>query len=87
MTSVDELVARRDGSRRGQPVGRQVGTSFEKLTIDGERYFLKVLSYDGDWIMRCSGNTDHWEYKVWNAGLYARVPKEIDHADGGDVIG
>jgi hypothetical protein len=80
MTSVDELVARAADRVAVNPSDGKSGASFEKLTIDGERYFLKVLSYDGDWIMRCSGNTDHWEYKVWNAGLYDRVPKEIDHA-------
>ena len=29
--------------------------------------------------MRVTGNTDHWEYKVWQAGLYHRFPEMIDH--------
>ena len=41
---------------------------------------MKVLSADDDWIMRCTGNTTNWEYRVWEAGLYHRVPAVIDHA-------
>ena len=29
--------------------------------------------------MRVTRNTDHWEYKVWQAGLYGRFPDVIDH--------
>ena len=43
-------------------------------------YFLKVLSAEADWIMRVTGNTTHWEWQVWQAGLYDDVPAEIDHA-------
>jgi hypothetical protein len=55
------------------------GAWFERVVIDGERYFLKVLSAEHDWIMRCTGNTTNWEYRVWLAGLYHRVPSVIDH--------
>jgi len=55
------------------------GASFEKLIIEGRPCFLKVVSVKGDWIMRVTGNTQ-WEFQVWRAGLYQRVPTIIDHA-------
>jgi hypothetical protein len=55
------------------------GASFEKLIINGRRCFLKVVSAEDDWIMRVTGN-QHWEYHVWRAGLYQRVPSVIDPA-------
>ena len=55
------------------------GARFERMVIDGQRCFLKVLSAEGDWIMRVTGNTSSWEMKVWQAGLYARTPGVIDH--------
>jgi hypothetical protein len=50
------------------------------VEIDGERYFLKVLSAEADWIMRVTGNTTNWEFLVWRAGVYHEVPSVIDHA-------
>ena len=55
------------------------GASFEKLIIDGRRCFLKLVSAQDDWIMRVTGNT-HWEFQVWQAGLYHSAPVVIDHA-------
>ena len=55
------------------------GASFEKLIISGRRCFLKVVSTEDDWIMRVTGN-EHWEFRVWRAGLYQRVPSVIDPA-------
>jgi hypothetical protein len=55
------------------------GASFEQLIIEGRPCFLKVVSAEDDWIMRLTGNTQ-WEFQVWKAGLYHRVPTIIDHA-------
>jgi hypothetical protein len=79
-SSIDELIAGATDRVEIHPDDGKSGAAFETLSIDGEPHFLKVLSYEGDWIMRCSGNLDHWEYKAWCAGLYHRVPPEIDHA-------
>lgn len=80
LTGLAQLVARASERVVVNPSDGKSGAHFEQLTIDGAGYFLKVLSYEADWIMRCSGNTDFWEHKVWLAGLYDRVPNEIDHA-------
>jgi len=78
--TIDELIAGATDRVDVHPDDGKSGAHFEKLTINGEPYFLKVLSYDADWISRCHGNVDHWEYKVWQAGVYERVPAEIDTA-------
>lgn len=78
--TIDELIAGATDRVEIHPGDGKSGAAFELLTLNGERRFLKVLSYDADWIMRCSGNADFWEHKVWQAGLYDRVPAEIDHA-------
>src|SRR5262245_7950577 len=78
--TIDEPVA--GGSRR-RPVrstDAKSGASFELLEIDGEAHFLKVLSAEDDWIMRVTGNTTNWEFRVWQAGIYGDVPAVIDHA-------
>lgn len=56
------------------------GSSFERLRIDGERYVLKSLSYDDDWIMRVTGDHVHRPFLSWQAGLYHQTPDCIDHA-------
>ena len=53
---------------------------FEKLIIRGRPCFLKVLSTESDWIMRCTGNASYWEFRVWSAGRYHAAPRVIDHA-------
>lgn len=79
-STIEELIDGATDRVSVHPDDGKSGSDFELLTLNGERMFLKVVSYDRDWIMRCSGNTDHWEYKAWCAGLYHRVPPEIDTA-------
>jgi hypothetical protein len=62
------------------------GASLEKLIIDGRPCFLKMVSAEDDWIMRVTGNTQ-WEFQLWQAGLYQRVPTIIDHAMIGMALG
>lgn len=78
--SLDELIAGATDRIPLRPEDARSGATFERLTINGEPHFLKLLSADTDWIMRCTGNTTNWEFKVWQAGLYQRVPDVIDHA-------
>jgi hypothetical protein len=78
--SVEELVAGATDRHEVRTSDAKSGAHFETLRIEGEPHFLKVLSADADWIMRVTGNDSHWEYKVWQAGVYAAVPRLIDHA-------
>ena len=36
--------------------------------------------------MRVTGNTSNWEFKVWQAGLYAETPPVIDHTVRGMAL-
>ena len=78
--TIEELIAGATDRVAIHPDDGKSGSDFELLTLDGEKMFLKVVSYDRDWIMRCTGNRDHWEYKAWRAGIYQQVPPEIDTA-------
>jgi hypothetical protein len=78
--SIEELVAGASRRRRVRSTDAKSGATFERVEIDGEGYFLKVLSAQDDWIMRVTGNTTNWEFLVWRAGVYHEVPPVIDHA-------
>jgi Phosphotransferase enzyme family len=76
---VRELVARAATREAARPTDAKSQATFERLTIDGRRYFLKRLSPATDWIMRCSGDRIHRPYVVWQAGIMELVPACIDH--------
>jgi hypothetical protein len=62
-----------------QPSDARSTSSFERLTIDGKRYFLKRLSPATDWIMRVTGDHVHRPYLLWQVGIMNQVPACIDH--------
>lgn len=78
--SIEALTAGATDRRTVRPEDARSGATFELLRIDGQPRFLKVLSHDADWIMRVTGNRDHWEHKVWQAGIYGAFPATVDHA-------
>jgi hypothetical protein len=77
--SLDELLAGASDRRVVNPADGKSGAHFERLQIDGQARFLKVLAAQDDWIMRVTGNTTNWEFQVWQAGLYDRYPGVLDH--------
>jgi len=79
VSTIEELVAGATDRRPVRSSDAKSGADFELLTLDDRSCFLKVLDAESDWIMRVTGNTDHWEHKVWRAGLYQRFPDVIDH--------
>ena len=78
--NLDELIAGATDRVEVRTTDAKSGAQFERLRIDGKPYFLKTLSADADWIMRVTGNTTNWEFKVWRAGLYQQVPDVIEPA-------
>ena len=76
---VTELVARASARETVRPADGKSTSTFERLSIDGERYFLKRLSPATDWIMRVTGDHVHRPYLIWQAGLMDQVPSCIDH--------
>jgi hypothetical protein len=77
---VSELVSRASSREVVRPSDGKSSSSFERLTIDGQGYFLKRLSPATDWIMRVTGDHVHRPHLIWQAGLMKRVPACIDHA-------
>ena len=62
-----------------RPADARSSSRFERVLIDGQWHFLKVLSYRTDWIMRVTGDRDQRPFRIWQAGLLHRFPIEIDH--------
>ncbi len=61
------------------PEDGRSGSTFERVRIAGETYFLKSVSYSGDWIMRVTGDTVYRTYRIWRSGVMDAVPDCIDH--------
>jgi hypothetical protein len=74
-----ELLARASSRTELRPGDARAGALYERVVIDGERYFVKRLSPASDWIMRVTGDHVHRPYLVWQSGLMGRSPACIDH--------
>jgi Phosphotransferase enzyme family len=79
VNAVDELLARASSRVKVRPGDGKSGSAFERLEIDGDRYFLKRLSRRSDWLMRVTGDHVHRPYLLWQAGIMGRAPDCIDH--------
>ena len=55
---VSDLLARATGRRAVPPGDGRSGAAFERVSIDGQGYFLKRLSPASDWLMRVTGDFD-----------------------------
>jgi hypothetical protein len=77
--TLDELVAGASDRVEVRTADARSGARFERLTVEGQRRFLKVLTAADDWIMRMTGNTTNWEFQVWRAGIYHQLPDCLDH--------
>jgi hypothetical protein len=81
--SIDELLA---GATSREPFAHSDGKSgvpMDRAVIDGERFVVKHVSIDNDWIMRATGDLCCRPLLVWRSGLLARLPPTIDHAFAG----
>src|SRR6516165_11516651 len=79
VTPVSDLLARASSREVVRPGDARSLSVFERVTLDGERYFVKRLSPASDWIMRVTGDHVHRPYLVWQAGIMDRAPDCIDH--------
>jgi hypothetical protein len=69
-----------------EPPDARSGSAFERVMIGGEPFFVKSVGYRSDWIMRVTGDRDLRTLKVWQAGVMADAPPEIDHAVVGMAV-
>ncbi|HEU0237677.1 MAG TPA: hypothetical protein VFR11_00130 [Micromonosporaceae bacterium] len=78
--SVDELLS---GAAWRGPMDKHVdslsGAPFERAIIDGERYVVKHIGYDLDWLARALHDRDCFTLTMWRSGLLHALPAEIDH--------
>jgi len=78
--TLDELLAGATSREvLAHPDGKS-GVLFERVVIDGERFVVKHLHVDDDWIMRATGDVRCRPLVVWRSGLLDRLPASIDHA-------
>jgi hypothetical protein len=55
------------------------GSLLERVVIDGERFVLKHLHVDDDWIQRAQGDLYSRPLIMWSSGLFDDLPGSIDH--------
>lgn len=79
LRSVDELVAGATDRTPLQVHDGKSGATLERVTIDGERFVLKHLAIDRDWVARASGDVAPRAVAVWQFGLLDQLPATIDH--------
>ena len=73
-SSVEELIDGATGRRPFRTSDAKSGSSFERVEIDGERYVLKVMHVDDDWLARSIGDVTCRPVRVWAAGLLDAFP-------------
>jgi hypothetical protein len=77
--SVEELLA---GATHREPLKGAESLSsatFERVVIGGERFVVKYLHCDDDWVMRCTGDVTCRPALMWTSGLLDQMPACIDH--------
>ena len=76
---VSELLAGASHRELVQPPDGKSASTFERATIDGERYFVKRQSRASDWIMRMTGDQDPAAVRRLARRCHEAVPRDIDH--------
>jgi Phosphotransferase enzyme family len=87
MSSVAELIDGAAGRWPFRTSDAKSGSSFERVEIDGERYVLKVMHVDDDWLARSMGDVTCRPVRVWAAGVLDALPPTIDHTVVGAAAG
>ena len=79
--AIDELLRRRPTSRETlDDAGQDRRGASNGITIDGRPVRREAVHAGGDWLMRSSGDFGLRELALWERGVLARLPAEIDHA-------
>jgi hypothetical protein len=78
--SLEELLAGATQREPFQPADGKSAVLMERVVIDGERFVVKHLHADDDWIMRAGGDLTCLPVRVWRSGIMQALPACIDHA-------
>ncbi|HKA84159.1 MAG TPA: hypothetical protein VKD21_09860 [Acidimicrobiales bacterium] len=86
-SSLAELIDGAAGRMPFRTSDAKSGSSFERIEIDGQRYVLKAMHVDDDWLARSMGDVACRQVRVWAAGLLDAYPPTIDHTVVGAASG
>ncbi len=78
-SSLDELLVGVTSRQTWKNEDSLSGSTLERVVIDGERYVLKHLHVDDDWIQRVHGDIWTRPYTMWSSGLFDALPSSLDH--------
>lgn len=81
--SIEELLQGASDSGNIDAGDSRSGATLERVTIEGEKFVLKRISWSRDWLMRTSGDRDGWTVRAWESGIMSHMPASIDHATVG----
>jgi hypothetical protein len=84
--SLDELLAGADSREPWKTADSLSGSLLERVRISDERYVLKHLHLDDDWIQRANGDLYTRPLVMWRSGMLDALPDPIDHTIA-DVAG
>jgi Phosphotransferase enzyme family len=78
MSAIDELLA--SATERTPLVSDdgKSGVPIERVVIGGQRFVAKHMEVAGDWLARATGDFGLRQLRLWEAGVYQRVPACID---------
>lgn len=85
--SLDDLLS---GATHREPMktaDSKSGARFERVVIGGERFVVKYLHVDDDWIQRTTGDVACRPVLMWRSGLLDALPPQIDHCICGVATG
>ena len=77
--SVEEMLLGADDRVAWKNANSLSGSRLERLTINGERFVLKYICVDDDWIMRATGDLHSRQLTMLQSGLLDELPEVIDH--------
>lgn len=77
--SVDDLLAGATSREVWKNEDSLSGSVLERVVMKGERYVLKHLHVDDDWIQRAQGDICTRPLLMWRSGLFDALPPSIDH--------
>ncbi len=85
--SVEELLAGATRREPFRPVESRSTARFESVWISGERFVVKYLHADHDFVMRASGDLGFRSLRAYAAGLFDVAAPVVDHAVVGAAAG
>ena len=75
-----DLLAVAESRERWEPEDTKSGARFERIVIAGEPFVLKYQDPRDDWLLRATGDPGVRYVRLWEHGLFERLPDVVDPA-------